>query len=161
MGRRSKADLYNLIDRIVYMYHEEKKDIRTIANILKAEGYKISKSSIHRTLKSYAEAAEEYKKIYEEAKVLVETLKDNPASDVMEGITKILANRLFKFVKDIEAFEFDDPHELIHSVQRLAQAIEKLEKYRAEKIKQIIETAKKETTSKEDIIKLLQEVYGA
>lgn len=161
MGKRSKADLYKLIDRIIYMYHEEKKDIRTIANILQAEGYDISKSSIHRTLKSYADAAKEFQEIYEEAKVLVETLKEKPASDVMEGITKILANRLFRFVKDIEMMDFEKPEDLILSIDRLAKAIERLERYRAEKVRAIMEEAKKEEISKEDLLRMLKEVYGA
>lgn len=161
MSRRAKADLYKLIDRIIYMYHEEKKGIRTIANILQAEGYDISKSSIHRTLKSYADAAREFQEIYEEAKVLVEALKEKPASDVMEGITKILANRLFRFVKDIEAMDFEKPEELILSIDRLAKAIERLERYRAEKVKEIINEAEKESVSKEDLLKMLKEIYGA
>jgi hypothetical protein len=161
MARKSKANLYNIIDRIVYMYHEEKKDIKTIANILQAEGYDISKSSIHRTLKSYADAAKEFQEVYEETKVLVEALKEKPASDVMEGITKILANRLFRFVKDIEMMDFEKPEELILSVDRLAKVIEKLERYRAEKVKAIMEEAKKEEVSKEDLLKMLKEVYGA
>lgn len=161
MSRRSKADLYKLIDRIIYMYHEEKLDIRRIANVLQSEGYDISKSSIHRTLKSYADAAREFQEIYEEAKVLVETLKEKPASDVMEGITKILANRLFRFVKDIEMMDFDKPEELITSIDRLSKAIERLEKYRAEKVRAIIAEADKENISKEDLLRMLKEVYGA
>ncbi|WP_297888898.1 phage protein Gp27 family protein [Sulfurihydrogenibium sp.] len=161
MARKSKANLYHIIDRIVYMYHEEKKDIKTIANILQAEGYDISKSSIHRTLKSYADAAKEFQEVYEETKVLVEALKEKPASDVMEGITKILANRLFRFVKDIEMMDFEKPEELILSVDRLAKVIEKLERYRAEKVKQILETAQKDTVSKEDLLQMLKEIYGA
>ncbi len=159
--KRSKADLYKLIDRIIYMYHEEKKDLKTIANILQAEGYDISKSSIHRTIKSYSDAAKEFQEIYEEAKVLVETLKEKPASDVMESITKILANRLFRFVKDIEAMDFENPDELILSIERLSKTIERLEKYRAEKVKQILETAQKDTVSKEDLLQMLKEIYGA
>lgn len=161
MARKSKANLYNIIDRIVYMYHEEKKDIKTIANILQAEGYDISKSSIHRTLKSYADAAKEFQEVYEETKVLVEALKEKPASDVMEGITKILANRLFRFVKDIEMMDFEKPEELILSVDRLAKVIEKLERYRAEKVREIIEKGEKEEISKEKLLEMLKEVYGA
>ena len=143
------------------MYHEEKKDIKTIANILQAEGYNISKSSIHRTLKSYADAAKEFQEVYEETKVLVEALKEKPASDVMEGITKILANRLFRFVKDIEMMDFEKPEELILSVDRLAKVIEKLERYRAEKVREIIEKGEKEEISKEKLLEMLKEVYGA
>lgn len=159
--RRSKADLYKIIDRIVYMYHEEKRDIRTIANILQTEGYDISKSSIHRAIKSYSDAAKEFQEIYEEAKVLVETLKEKQASDVMEGITKILANRLFRFVKDIDMLDFERPEDLVGSVEKLAKAIERLEKYRTEKVKEIIDKAKKENISKDDILNMLKGVYGA
>ncbi len=161
MGRRAKADLYNLIDRIIHMYHEEKKDIRTIASILKAEGYDISKSSIHRTLKNYADAAKEFQEIYEETRALIETLKEKPASDVVEGLMKIVVNRVFRFAKDIESMEFDDAYEFISAVEKLAKTIEKLEKYKTEKTKQILEKAEKESLSKEELLKMLREVYGA
>ena len=160
MPRRKKAELYDLVQRIIHMHEIEKKDFKTIASLLRAEGYDISKSAVHRAYRSYAEAAEEFKKIYEETKALIETLKDNPSTDVIEGTIAIVANRIFTFVKDIEAIDFTDPHELVSAIQKLANSAEKLQRYREERLKEIIKEAKKPETTKEEIIKRLEELYG-
>jgi histone H3/H4 len=164
MPRRKKAQLYDLINRIVYLYEKEGKGFREIEAILRAEGYDISKSAIHRAYKSYAESAEEFRRIYEETKALIETLKENPATDVMEGIATILANRLFKFVKDIEAMDFETPEELILSVQRLAKTLSDLQKVREERLKKaaekIEEEAKRRDIDPEFIEIVRKEIYG-
>ncbi len=164
MPRRKKAQLYDLINRIVYLYETEKKSFKEIESILRAEGYDISKSAIHRAYKSYAETAEEFKKIYEETKALINTLKENPATDVMEGIATILANRLFKFVKDIEAMDFETPEELILAVQRLSKTLSDLQKIREEREKKALEVLEKgaeEGKVDEEIIQKIREIYGA
>ncbi len=164
MPRRKKAQLYDLINRIVYLYETEKKPFKEIESILKAEGYDISKSAIHRAYKSYTETAEEFKKIYEETKALIDTLKENPATDVMEGIATILANRLFKFVKDIEAMDFETPEELILAVQRLSKTLSDLQKVREERLKQAAERieqeAKRRNIDPEFIEMVRREIYG-
>ncbi len=164
MPRRKKAQLYDLINRIVYLYETEKKSFKEIESILKAEGYDISKSSIHRAYRTYIEAAEDYKKIYEETKALIETLKENPATDIIESISVILANRIFKFVKDINSMDFDDPHELISSVQKLAKTISDLQKIREEREKKALEVLEKgaqEGKVDAEIIQKIREIYGA
>jgi len=164
MPRRKKAQLYDLINRIVYLYETEKKSFKEIESILRAEGYDISKSAIHRAYKSYAETAEEFKKIYEETKALIDTLKENPATDVMEGIATILANRLFKFVKDIEAMDFEAPEELILSVQRLSKTLSDLQKIREEREKKALEVLEKgaqEGKVDAEIIEKIRQIYGA
>jgi len=164
MPRRKKAQLYDLINRIVYLYETEKKNFREIESILRSEGYDISKSAIHRAYKSYAETAEEFKKIYEETKALIDTLKENPATDVMEGIATILANRLFKFVKDIEAMDFETPEELILAVQRLSKTLSDLQKIREEREKKALEVLEKgaqEGKVDAEIIEKIRQIYGA
>ncbi len=164
MPKRKKAQLYDLITRIVFLYEREKKNFREIESILRSEGYDISKSAIHRAYKSYTKAAEEFKKIYEETKALIETLKENPATDVMESIAVILANRLFKFVKDIEAMEFETPEELISSVQKLAKTLSDLQKVREEREKkalEILERGVKDGKVDEEILTRIRQLYGA
>ncbi len=161
MPRRQKARLYDIITYIVELHEKEGLDFKSIEARLRAEGYDISKSSIHRAYKSYTEAAKDYNRMFEEVKVLLETFKEKPVQYQLEAITGIIASHLLKFVKDIEALEFEDPEALALTIQRLTQSIEKLTKFREERLKKIIEEAEKETTTKEDLLKMLKEVYGA
>lgn len=162
MPPRRKATLFDIVERIIYLYHNEKKAIREIESILRAEGYDISRGSIHRTLKSYQDTAKELLEAKEEVKALIEAVKENPSTDMIEGIVSIIASRLLKFIKDIESFDFDDPYQLISAIQKLANSAEKLQKYREEKIlkaMQQVEKEEKQSYSKEEVIKLLREAY--
>lgn len=162
MPPRRKATLFDIVERIIYLYHNEKKAIREIESILRAEGYDISRGSIHRTLKSYQDTAKELLEAKEEVKALIEAVKENPTTDIIEGIVSIVASRLLKFIKDIESFDFDDPHELVSVIQKLATSAEKLQRYREEKILKAmkqVEKEEKQSYNKEEVIKLLREAY--
>jgi hypothetical protein len=162
--RRSKAKLYDLVERIIYLYENEKMTIRDIEALLRAEGYDISKSSIHRTIKSYTELAEEYKRTAEETKALIEALRDQPASYQMEAILTMLVSKVFNFVRSIEELEFEDPHELVLALNRLASSVEKMQRYREEleaKMAKVELEAKKRNIDKEFIEYVRKEIFGA
>lgn len=163
MGRRSKAKMYDLVSRIIYLYEKEKLKIKDIESILRSEGYDISKSSIHRTIKTHQELAEEYRKVAEETKALVEELKKVPASNLMEATLTILANKIFRFVKNIEELEFDEPDKLVQAMNRLAASIEKMQRYREEleaKMKVIEAEAQKRNIDPDFMEMLKREIYG-
>jgi len=160
MPRRKKAELYDIVTAIIRMYVEEKKDIRTITSELRSQGYDISKSSIHRVIKDWKKAAEDYNRMFEEIKFLLESFKDKPVQYQLEAIAGLLASHALKFAKDIEALEFESGEEFALFIHRLTQALEKLTRFREERLKQLIEEAKKPETTKEDIIRKLEEFYG-
>jgi len=162
--RRSKAKLYDLVERIIYLYENEKMTIRDIEALLRSEGYDISKSSIHRTIKSYTELAEEYKRTAEETKALIEALRKQPASYQMEAILTMLVSKVFNFVRSIEELEFEDPHELVLALNRLASSVEKMQRYREEleaKMAKVELEAKKRNIDKEFIEYVRKEIFGA
>ena len=161
--RRSKAKLYDLVERIVYLYEKDKLSIKDIESILKAEGYDISKSSIHRTLKSYAELADEYKKTAEETKALIQELQNQPASYQMEAILTMLVSKVFNFVRSVENLEFEDPHELISALNKLSSSVERMQRYREEletKIAKVEVEARKRNIDKDFIDYVKKEIFG-
>ena len=164
MARRKKAVLQDVITRIVYLYENEKKTFKEIEAILRSEGYDISKSSIHRAYKSYAQAAEDYRKIYEETKALIETLRENPATDVIETMGTMLANHMFKFVKDIQSIDFEEPAELVSALQKLAKTMADLQKIREEREREVLKTLEEGIESgkvSEEIVERIRQIYGA
>ncbi len=167
MGRRSKAKMYDLVNRIIHLYEKEKMKIKDIESLLRSEGYDISKSSIHRTIKTHQELAIEYRRIAEETKGLIEALKENPATDLMEAVHTILTNKIFEFVRQIEAIDFDDPVELTQAVSRLSKSLESLQKYREERLEKVMKKIEEEAEKqgiKEDfknfVIQELKQAYG-
>lgn len=143
MGRRSKVDLLGLVERILELYNKEGKTIQEIEEILRAEGYDISRESIRRKLKSTKDIAELYKKSMEEAKVLIDAVRENPNTDVIEVTTSLLAHNIMNFVKEIESIDFDDPLRFIEAVRKLSDAQVKVAKLRLDYQKGF-EAAKKE-----------------
>lgn len=151
MGRRSKVDLLGLVERILELYNKEGKTIQEIEEILRAEGYDISRESIRRKLKSTKDIAELYKKSMEEAKVLIDAVRENPNTDVIEVTTSLLAHNIMNFVKEIESIDFDDPLRFIEAVRKLSDAQVKVAKLRLDYQKgfeaakrEIIETLSRE-----------------
>ncbi len=143
MGRRSKVDLLGLVERILELYNKEGKTIQEIEETLRSEGYDISRESIRRKLKSTKDIAELYKKSMEEAKVLIDAVRENPNTDVIEVTTSLLAHNLMNFSKEIDSIDFDDPLKFIEAVRKLSDAQVKVAKLRLDYQKGF-EAAKKE-----------------
>lgn len=130
MPKRSKADLAGVIERIVQMYEVEKRSIKEIEAVLGEEGIAISRESIRRTLKSNKSVANQYRKAAEEAKVLIDAVRDNPNTDVVELTTSLLTKQVFDFVQSIDDLDFDNPNELILAINRLSSAQVRISKQR-------------------------------
>ena len=166
MARRSKAKMYDLVNRIIYLYEKEKMKVKDIESLLRSEGYDISKSSIHRTIKTHQQLAEEYKRTAEEVKALIEALKNLPATDMMEAIHAHLTTKLLEFTKQIESLAFDDPVDFVNAVSKLSKSLESLQKYREERLeklmKKIEEEAKKQGVEEfgKFVIEELKDAYG-
>jgi len=96
MARRKKAQLYDIIQKIIYLYENEKKDFRTIESILRTEGYDISKSAIHRAYKDYSEAAELYNKWWDKIEILVQQTQNKPTSFMLSSLVAILTQKSFR-----------------------------------------------------------------
>ena len=132
MPPRPKIELYDLLEEVVRLYDKEKLSIREIEARLKEQGYNISRSSIHRSLKSYREVTKQYKQSLDEAKLLIETVKNNPNTDVLETTTSLLAHRLFEFAKGLDEIDFDDPAKFADVVAKMAKVQVSMAKLRLE-----------------------------
>ncbi len=142
MGKRSKVDLYGLLERVLSLYNEG-KTIKEIEEILRAEGYDISRESIRRKIKSSKDIAELYRKSMEEARVLVDAVRENPNTDVIEVTASLLAHHIMEFAKQIDEIQFDDPLRFTEAVRKLADAQVRVAKLRLDYQKGY-EAAKKE-----------------
>lgn len=142
MSRRSKVELYGLVERVVKLW-EEGKTLQEIEQILRSEGYDISREAIRRKLKSVREVAEVYRRSVEEAKVLLEEVRNNPNTDVVEVVTSLLAHHLMNFTKEIENIDFDDPMKFIEAVRKLSDAQVRVARLRLD-YQRGFEAAKKE-----------------
>lgn len=130
MGRRSKADLFDLAERIVTLHDAEKMTFNDIAETLQSEGYSVSRESVRRSYKSSAEVAQQYKKAMEESKIIIETVRNNPNTDVVETITSMLAGQIFQYIKSVDELDFENSTELFGAVKDLTNSQVKISKFK-------------------------------
>lgn len=125
MGRKSKAELLGLIERITRLAKKGNTN-KQIETILRAEGVDISREAIRRTVKTAAEAAKEYNMAYEEAKAITETIKNNPGTEVMEAINAVIATKFLAEIKNIDGIELKSVGDISKLVTAVATSQTKL-----------------------------------
>lgn len=164
MARRKKAQLYDIIQRIIYLYENEKKDFKTIESILRTEGYDISKTAIYRAYKDYSQTAKEYEEWRKKVEILVEQTQNKPNSLMLASLVALLTQKVVEFTKDIDRFEFEEPEQLISAVHKLSQMSQSLEKHITERLqeatKKIEEEGKKRNIDPEFLRLVKEEIYG-
>jgi hypothetical protein len=122
MGRRAKADLLDLVDRILELYTRDKLTIREIAAQLQSEGLDISREAVRRSLKSSKELAADLTNTIAEARVMMDVVRNNPNTDIAEAVVTRLGGLLLRETQSLDALEFDDPGQAVLAAGRLAQA---------------------------------------
>lgn len=147
--RRSKAELYDIVDRIIKMFEEDHLTTQEIEYRLRNEGYNISREAIRRTVKKNRTIAKELAKARSETEVLIDTIRSNPATDVNEATTDFLIAKSFEFVKTIESVDFDD-------LPELAKFIKDITKIKTDIVKQRMNYQQVYNRAKADILNELQ-----
>jgi len=168
MGRRSKADLFDLVDRILELYTRDKLTIREIADQLQGEGFDISREAVRRSLKDSKEIAADMRTSIEEARVMMDAVRDNPNTDLAEAMVTRFSGLLFRESQAIDSLDFNDPGDAILAAGRLANAQAKLGsvrmKYRSgfEAAKRaVIEALKADLATDADLAERLAERVAA
>ena len=164
MPRRKKATLQDLITRIVHLYEDDKKTFKEIEAILRAEGYNISKSAIHRAYRDYKEFAQKYNEWWDKIETVVKMTQDKPTTFMLSAVVSTLTQHVMDFVKDIDFMEFEDPGDLIRAVKQLTDMAKSLEEYIGEKLKKAVEKIEEEGKKKkippEFLEMIKREIYG-
>ena len=122
MAQRSKAELLDIVTRVCTMHDDGKMAIADIEKQLRAEGIDISRESIRRTIKSNKTIARELMKTREETTALINTIRDNPATDTNEATLDYLIGKAFAYTKTIESVDFKDLPELARFVKDMTRA---------------------------------------
>ena len=146
MAQRQKAELLDLVARIIRMHSEEKMTFKEIEARLRAEGYDTSRESIRRTVKSNKSIADELMKTREETVALVDAIRNNPGTDTNEATLDFLVSKAFEFTKGIEDLRFKDPMELAAFISKMTRSKAQITKLRLD-YNQVFERAKSDLIS--------------
>jgi hypothetical protein len=128
MGRRSKAELLNLVERIVDMHDRDKLTFEQIAEALQGEQIDVSRESARRAYANAEAKAAKYKLAAENAKAIIEASKGTN-TDLAEAANSVLTNLFYEKVMSIDDVEFDSDAQMLkamapvmHNQVELAQA---------------------------------------
>lgn len=164
MGRRSKIELQSLTERVVRLY-QEGKTIVQIAEILRAEGYDTSREGVRRAVKNARELAMDLKRATEEARVMMDAVRNSPNTDLAEAVLTRFASLLLQESSAIEELGSEDPLAYIDAISKVANAQAKLGtvrmKYQSgfEAAKQaVLEALKTELKNHPDILERLETI---
>ncbi len=122
MAPRSKAELLDIVERVCAMHSEQMMTFTDIEAQLRSEGIDISRESIRRTVKTNKTIAKELMKTRAETTALINTIRDNPATDTNEATLDYLIGKAFQYTKTIESVEFADLPELAKFVKDMTRA---------------------------------------
>ncbi|AEC02043.1 phage protein Gp27 family protein [Parasphaerochaeta coccoides] len=144
MGKRQKAEMLGLVQRIIQAYNDEKLTFEAIEQMLRDEGYDISREAIRRTVKSNKQIASELEKTRTETVALIDAIRDNPNTDTNEAAVDWLITKSFEYIKTIENVNFKDLPEMstfMNSITRMkGQLVKQRMDYNKvfEKVKQMV-----------------------
>jgi len=162
VGRRSKIEIQALTERVVRLY-QEGKTIAQIAAILRSEGYDTSREGVRRAVKNARQLAVELKKATEEARVMMEAVRNSPNTDLAEAVLTRFASLLLQESSAIEELGSDDPLAYIDAISKVANAQAKLGSVRMkyqngfEAAKQaVLEALRKELKQHPDLLERLE-----
>lgn len=106
MGKRQKAELLGLVQRIIQAYNDDKLTYEAIEKMLRDDGYDISREAIRRTVKSNKQIANELEKTRVETIALIDKIRDNPNTDANEAAVDWLIAKMFEYAKTIDNVSF-------------------------------------------------------
>ncbi|MBD5406304.1 MAG: DUF3486 family protein [Treponema sp.] len=171
MPKRNKIEMQGLVERIVSMFYEEKRTQAEITEILKDEGWDVSKSGVGRTLLDYKSQMDAYRDAAKKAAMFAEELKDKPGVDVIESAVQVTAAKLMSEAMKFQDFSNLSTQEVIKSISSMASSQAAIAKVRLEyergyrnglfKAADVVESeGKKAGLSKEVIEKFKSSVLG-
>ena len=123
MPKRNKIEMQGLVERICKMYFNDKMSHKQITEILKQEGYDISKSGVGRTLIGQAAQMKAYKDSAKKAVAIVNELDKTPGLNIAEASVQLVQAKLLEEVNKFENFSTISPEELLKAVVQDAGAL--------------------------------------
>ncbi len=132
MPKRNKIEMQGLVERICTMYFNDHMSHKQITDILKDEGYDISKSGVGRTLVDQAAQMKAYKDSAKKAVAIVNELGKTPGLNIAEASVQMIQAKLLEEVNKFEDFSTLSPEELLRAVVRNTEAQTKIARVKLE-----------------------------
>lgn len=122
MGRKSKAESLGIVERIIDLHTRDKLTSDKIAKKLKSEGISLSSRAVRRTIRTAADAAVHLRKAEDETRILLDSIKDSPGTDIIDAANQLVSAKILNYIKDIDEMDFDDPKEMLSALESVSRS---------------------------------------
>jgi len=131
MGRRSKADIYDVGGEIIKLHDKEKLTHEEISQKLKVEkGLDLSREASRRAYNNTKQKAEKYVIAAESSKLILESVKDGTNTDLVEAANSILINMMYEKILAIDSIDFKDDAAMAKAMNQIVNSQVKLASFR-------------------------------
>lgn len=131
MGRRSKADKYDIGGEIVHLHDKDKLSHKEISKKLEEEkGLDLSREAVRRAYNSSKNKAEKYVIAAESSKMILESVKDGTNTDLVEAANSILINMMYEKILSIDSIDFKDDAAMAKAMNQIVNSQVKLASFR-------------------------------
>ncbi len=93
-----------------------------IAKKLKSEGISLSSRAVRRTIRTAADAAVHLRKAEDETRILLDSIKDSPGTDIIDAANQLVSAKILNYIKDIDEMDFDDPKEMLSALESVSRS---------------------------------------
>lgn len=122
MPRRSELVMQKVVDRVIDMFHNQNMTQERIAEILRGEGYRASKSAVGRVVKRHSQFLREIEEARKRAEAIVQVYRGNPGTDISEATLQIAGTGLLEALRSIEDFDSLDPEAILNAIAKISRA---------------------------------------
>lgn len=131
MGRRSKADMYDIGSEIVQLHDKDKLTHKEISEKFEVEkGLSLSRESVRRAYNNSRTKAEKYLLAAENSKMILEAVKDGTNTDLVEAANSILINMMYEKILSVENLDFKDDAAMAKAMNQIVNSQVKLSGFR-------------------------------
>ena len=123
MPQRSKIELLGLVETVIQMYYSKGMRQQEITEYLIKQGFRISKASVGRTIKSHSIRLKELKKNQDWAQALIAATNNTARLDIADAGLQIAAMKLLEEVSQIENFADAAPEDKVVLLTKVSRAI--------------------------------------
>jgi hypothetical protein len=123
MPKRSSLELQGLVDRAYRLFQYEKMTASQIAEVLRDEGYLVSRSGVARAIRKKKLDMKKFDEALESAQAIVKATEGRPGTDIGEAALQLTLTKLLDELKAIEDFRDMDNGQVILATARISRSL--------------------------------------
>jgi hypothetical protein len=116
-------ELKGLVDRAYRMFQYDKMTAAHIAEVLRDEGYQVSRSGVARAVRKKKLDMKRFDEALSSAQAIVKAVEGRPGTDIGEAALQLTLTKLLDELRSIEDFRDMDNEQVVLAVARISRSL--------------------------------------